>query len=331
MAFLIILQVPKVELKNIEIIKVSGFNLSWIDNLRDLIVEQERLLLDKKNAPLIYLVTSPEIDPYSGLLGLILGLRKEPYCRNLRALICQQEGIHFDTLKKEMLKNDDLLAINVINVDGVWGHYVHAFLSRDLYKREISLKEIKDQAFLQIGVPGDLTTLNWQQGFNHKTLEAPGFTTIEVHYAALNFKDIMLATGSIQAEMRSSLPNILESPLGFEFSGVVGNKRVFGYSEGQGIATQVLADSQNVWDIPKHWSFEDAATVSVVYSTVYLALVLRGSLSEGESILIHAGAGGVGQAAIRIALSMNCNVFTTVGSKEKVAFIRKEFPQVKMS
>jgi fatty acid synthase len=234
-----------------------------------------------------------------------------------------------DTLKKEMLKND--LAFSVINKDGVWGHYVHATLSNASYEKEILVKDEKDQAFLQIGVPGDLTTLTWHQGFNKRILIAPGFTTIEVHYAALNFRDIMLATGSIQAEMRSSLPNILESPLGSEFSGVVGDKRVFGYSEGQGIATQVLADSQNVWDIPKHWSFEDAATVSVVYSTVYLALILRDNLCEGESILIHAGAGGVGQAAIRIALSMNCNVFTTVGSKEKVSFIRKEFPQVKMS
>ncbi len=62
---------------------------------------------------------------------------------------------------------------------------------------------------------------------------------------------------------------------------------------------------------------------------VYMALVMRGGIQKGESILIHAGAGGVGQAAIRVALSYNCNIFTTVGAKEKHAFLRKEFPQVK--
>jgi fatty acid synthase len=228
-----------------------------------------------------------------------------------------------DSLKKEMLEND--MAISVINKDGIWGHYVHAPLTND---KKISLCS-GDQAFFQIGVPGDLTTLKWHQGFNYGALEAPGYKVVEVHYAALNFKDIMLATGSIQPEMRTSLPNILESSLGIEFSGVVeGDRKVFGYTEGQGIATQVLVDSQTAWDMPKNWSFEDAATVSVVYSTVYLALIIRGGLRPGESILIHAGAGGVGQAAIRIALSMNCNIFTTVGHNEKKEFIQKEFPQV---
>jgi fatty acid synthase len=292
-----------------------------------LLLEQEELLTNYKPAPLVYLVTTPEIDPHSGLLGLILGLRKEPYCKNLRGFICQQPGINLDSVLSELLVND--MAVTVLKSDNTWGHYVHAILPSITNEREISLKEgSKDQGFMQIGVAGDLTTLKWHQGFDQAKLNAPGFEPVSVVYAALNFKDIMLATGSIQAEMRSSLPNILESPLGFEFSGVVGNRRVFGYSEGQGIATHVLANSQTVWDIPKKWSFEDAATVSVVYSTAYLALIVRGGLRQGENVLVHAGAGGVGQAAIRIALSMNCNVFTTVGSIDKIAFIRKEFPQV---
>ncbi len=59
-----------------------------------------------------------------------------------------------------------------------------------------------------------------------------------------------------------------------------------------------------------------------------MALVMRGAIEEGQSILIHAGAGGVGQAAIHVALSFNCKVFTTVGSRDKRAFITKTFPQV---
>lgn len=60
-------------------------------------------------------------------------------------------------------------------------------------------------------------------------------------------------------------------------------------------------------------TLEQAASVPVVYATAYYSLVVRGRLRPGESVLIHSGSGGVGQAAIAIALSMRCRVFTTVG------------------
>lgn len=54
-----------------------------------------------------------------------------------------------------------------------------------------------------------------------------------------------------------------------------------------------------------------------------------GQLQKGESVLIHAGSGGVGQAAINVAFHYGCEVFTTVGTAEKRAFIKKLFPQLK--
>lgn len=60
----------------------------------------------------------------------------------------------------------------------------------------------------------------------------------------------------------------------------------------------------------------------------YYALMVRGRMKPGESLLVHAGTGGVGQAAIAIALHLGCQVFTTVGSKEKRDFLKKTFPQV---
>jgi hypothetical protein len=53
-----------------------------------------------------------------------------------------------------------------------------------------------------------------------------------------------------------------------------------------------------------------------------------GDLSKDKSVLIHSGSGGVGQAAINICLHAGCTVYTTVGTEEKRAFIRKRFPQV---
>lgn len=60
----------------------------------------------------------------------------------------------------------------------------------------------------------------------------------------------------------------------------------------------------------------------------YYALIVRGRLQPGESILVHAGTGGVGQASIAIALHMGCTVFTTVSSQAKRDFLKQRFPQL---
>jgi len=90
----------------------------------------------------------------------------------------------------------------------------------------------------------------------------------------------------------------------------------------------VLADPLLVWEVPPEWSLEEAATIPAVYCTVYYALVVRGRMRAGESLLVHSGSGGVGQAAINVALHMGCTVFVTVGTPEKKQFIRSTFPQI---
>lgn len=55
---------------------------------------------------------------------------------------------------------------------------------------------------------------------------------------------------------------------------------------------------------------------------------MTGRIERGNSILIHAGSGGVGQAAINLALSYGCKIFTTVGTPEKKEFIKTHFPKV---
>ncbi|CAG0911269.1 unnamed protein product, partial [Cyprideis torosa] len=83
-----------------------------------------------------------------------------------------------------------------------------------------------------------------------------------------------------------------------------------------------------MWEVPEHWTMQDAATVPVVYSTAYYSLIVRGRLQPGETVLIHSGSGGVGQAAIAISLSLGCRVFTTVGSNQKKEFLLKRFPKL---
>lgn len=76
-------------------------------------------------------------------------------------------------------------------------------------------------------------------------------------------------------------------------------------------------------------SLQDAATIPVVYTTVYYAFFLYKPISSGKSILIHAGSGGVGLAAIRIALAYGMEVFTTCSNEQKKKFIMEQYPKIK--
>jgi zearalenone synthase (highly reducing iterative type I polyketide synthase) len=73
--------------------------------------------------------------------------------------------------------------------------------------------------------------------------------------------------------------------------------------------------------IPKHLSFADAASFPVVFCTAFHALVDLMRVQKGQSILIHAAAGGVGQAALQIAKHFELEIFATVGSPDKRAQI----------
>ena len=96
----------------------------------------------------------------------------------------------------------------------------------------------------------------------------------------------------------------------------------------KGIATKVKVGKNNVWPVPEGWTLEQAATVPVVYFTAYYALVVRARIRSKNSVLIHAGSGGVGQAAITLALHYGCKVFTTVGSEEKRNYLKERFPEL---
>lgn len=139
----------------------------------------------------------------------------------------------------------------------------------------------------------------------------------------------MLATGRISMESFDIGRLKQEMTLGFEFSGVNKNgNRVMGTAMSGCMGTLVIPDNLT-WEIPETWSLHEAATVPVVYATVYLAFFIRSKISSGKSILIHAGSGGVGLAAIRVALAYGMEVFTTVSTPEKKKYIMDQYPKLK--
>jgi len=117
--------------------------------------------------------------------------------------------------------------------------------------------------------------------------------------------------------------------LGMEFSGHdETGKRVMGLLAAKGLATVVDAHRGYLWSVPDDWSLEQAATVPVAYATAFYALVVRGRIRAGETVLIHSGAGAVGQAAISISLKYGCRVIITVGSAAKRKYLQERFPEL---
>ena len=305
---------------------------SWLPILREKLQE-----LKNDDKTRIWLV--PEYDPSSkdkitGLMGFVKSIRLESGYEKVRLLIDMSSDSPspdiFDPKFGDMLKLD--LVYNIFGGEKAgWLQYEHVCLPRNIQDDE-GLKENMPHVYLKTMKPGDLTSFSWSQAdFSN---ECPS-RLATVYYAPLNFRDIMFATGRLQPEAIPGIsPQVAQdSILGLEFAGKDQNgNRIMGVVPYKAIAsTVVMSDPDLVWPIPKNWSMEEAATVPCVYATAYYALIIRGTMARGETVLIHAGAGGVGLAAISICISLGCRVFTTVGSSTKKQYLLKEFPELKDS
>jgi NADPH2:quinone reductase len=160
---------------------------------------------------------------------------------------------------------------------------------------------------------------------------AAGDVRIRVHAASLNFPDVLLCRGEYQVK-----PPLPFTP-GAELAGVVDavGKDVTSVQVGDrvlaipnfgpgGFGEYTTSDAKGgVFPIPDRMSFAAASAFHVVYQTGHLALHRRAQLQPGETLLVHAGAGGVGSAAIQLGLAAGARVIATAGGPDKVEVCRK--------
>ncbi|MFG6457921.1 NADPH:quinone oxidoreductase family protein [Roseateles sp. BYS96W] len=150
----------------------------------------------------------------------------------------------------------------------------------------------------------------------------PGQIRVQIRAASLNFPDLLIVQNKYQ--MKPPLPFVP----GTEFSGVVSevSEGVKGFVIGQrvaafgglgGFATEVCIPAALAMPLPDGFSFEDAAAFICTYATSHHALIDRGALRAGETVLILGAAGGVGTAAIQIAKTMGARVIAAAGSDAK--------------
>jgi NADPH:quinone reductase-like Zn-dependent oxidoreductase/acyl carrier protein len=149
----------------------------------------------------------------------------------------------------------------------------------------------------------------------------PGEVIIDVKAAGMNVRDVLKALALYPGEAPDA--RIFGDEVGGIVTGVGSDvthvrpgDRVFGLAV-FGLSTQTIARASNVRRIPNDLSFEEAATIPVVFMTSWHALKNVARLRKGETVLIHAGAGGVGMAAIQIAHHLGAEVIASAGSPAK--------------
>jgi NADPH2:quinone reductase len=151
-----------------------------------------------------------------------------------------------------------------------------------------------------------------------------GQVLVDVEYAGVAFPDLLQTRGQYQA--RPSLPFIP----GWEVSGTVRTAalglrpgdRVAALPMGGGFAECVAVDERMVFPLPGHVSFAQGAALPLNYLTAHLALVRRGGLRSGETLLVHGAAGGVGTAVCATGAALGARVIGVVSTAEKGAAAR---------
>ncbi|KAK2051610.1 beta-ketoacyl synthase domain-containing protein [Colletotrichum caudatum] len=191
---------------------------------------------------------------------------------------------------------------------------------------EPQMASIKTCGFpLRLGIsrPGLLDTLRFGPQEDAGPLKEDE-VEIEIKASGMNFRDVMISMGLI-ADPR----------LGYEGAGVVlrTGSKVTSVKPGDRVSAHILgshATRARTLDImcarmADDMSFTEAASFPCVFTTAYHALVNLARLRPGQSVLIHAAAGGVGQAAIQLACDMGLTIYATVGSAAKKALVMERY------
>ncbi len=145
---------------------------------------------------------------------------------------------------------------------------------------------------------------------------APGEVRIGVRAAGLNFRDVLVALS-----MLDDLHPELKGTVGAEGAGIVLEvgpgvrglalgDRVMGLFDGA-FGSVAIADRRQLVGIPDAWSFAQGAATPAVFLTAYHTLRELAAVQPGERVVVHAGAGGVGMAAVQLALHLGAEVFAT--------------------
>ncbi|KAK4113196.1 hypothetical protein N656DRAFT_730717 [Canariomyces notabilis] len=230
-------------------------------------------------------------------------------------------------VETEYAERDGVLLVQRLVPDTPVNDFKAAESGKGLEPVVKGLHATEAQVRLQAEKIGTLQSLTWCETDTGEVPMEAGMVEIEVMAVAVNFKDVATTMGIVPEN---------EHMIGCECAGYI--KRIGpgvtrNFKVGDRVAAmrsgtyvnRVQCPQDRVHVIPDNMSFEDAATIPLVYLTAIYALYHLGNLREGQSVLIHSAAGGVGIAAIQLAKYKKADIFVTVGTDDKREFLAKNF------
>ena len=172
---------------------------------------------------------------------------------------------------------------------------------------------------LEWGADGDLDEVRAVPAPDAERPLEPHEVRVAVRAAGVNFRDVLSALGMLPGDPRPAGGEgagvVIET--GPEVRGLAVGMRVMGMFAGFG--PLAVADARLLVPVPDGWSDAEAAGVPIAYLTAYHALFDLGRVRPGDRVLVHAAAGGVGMAAVRLALAAGAEVFATASPAKQAA------------
>ena len=266
-------------------------------------------------------------NPKIALVTLALEAPKDPrsFTRGasliFQALRSTMKGLASKSLEPEFVEIDGVLNTNRLLENAEPNEHIFQRTTQPIQVRGFQRPEA---LILQVANPGLLNSIEYVPDRSFEKALAPDQIEIEVHAIGVNFKDCLTVMGRVNMD-----------ELGSECSGIV-------VAVGSDCADFRLGDRVTVCDLgcyktrvrvkeiqavklPSNMSLSEAAGIPTAFCTAYYSLIEVARLQSNESILIHAGSGGTGQAAIQVAQNIGAEVYTTVGSSAKKTLLMEYY------
>jgi NADPH2:quinone reductase len=148
---------------------------------------------------------------------------------------------------------------------------------------------------------------------------AAGRSVVDVRAAGVNFAEVLIRAG------RYPQPPALPAILGNEVAGDLEGRRVLGFvrTTGGGYAERAAVDDEWLFDLPDGASYAEGASFLTTYLTAWIPFTRQARVHHGTNVLVTAAAGGVGTAAVQLAVFAGANVTAAAGSQEKLELARR--------
>lgn len=154
----------------------------------------------------------------------------------------------------------------------------------------------------------------------------PGQVLVDVHAAGVTFPEVLQSRGEYQ--LKPDLPFVPGSEVAGtvrsapEGSSLQVGQRVVAFPGLGGFAEVAAVTEAMVFPLPERMSFTQGAALPMNYLTMHFGLVQRGRLQEGETVLVHGAAGGVGTAAVQLAAALGARVIAVTSTQDKAEVAR---------